>query len=334
MLSAPPAAAGERFRCDLEAVASGAIDAGVALADAGRLALAVSGGPDSVAMLLLAAAACPGRVVAATVDHGLREGSAAEAAGVAELCARLDVPHTVLSPDTAITGSSLQMRARVARYELLCAWTASVGADALLTAHHADDAAETLLMRLNRASGLAGLAGVRPLRFDGGTMILRPLLGWRRAELAAVIEACKAPVVDDPSNHDPRHDRTRYRALLSETPLLDPVALAASARYLAEAEAVVAQAAALLWHDHWHGGEARLAVDGLPRELRRRLVRRAIAEVRELAGIALPAFSDSANIESLLDALERGRGAVHAGVQGVAKRGHWHFRPAPPRRSL
>jgi tRNA(Ile)-lysidine synthase len=326
-----PAAAVARFADDLR---RGLARADAAVTGAPRLGVAISGGPDSVALLLLAAAAFPGAVVAATVDHRLRPAGAEEAAMVAALCARLGVAHATLVPDAPIAGSSLQRRARAARYALLTDWAARERVDALLTAHHADDQAETLLMRLNRASGLAGLSAIRAARREGGALLLRPLLAWRRAELRALVEAAGARFVDDPSNRDPRHDRTRVRALLAAAPELDPAGLAASAAFLAEAEEVIARLTEQLWIEQWRGPDRPLAVTGQPRELRRRLLRRALHATRARHAIELPAFTDSSNIEPLLDALEARRGATHAGVKVEVHEESWIFRPAPPRRSL
>lgn len=328
-----PAAAVARFIDDLRR--GFARGYGVAAVErVGRVGVAVSGGPDSVALLLLAAAALPGEVVAATVDHRLRPAGAEEAAMVSALCERLGVPHAMLVPAAPIAGSSLQRRAREARYALLIDWAARERVDALLTAHHADDQAETLLMRLNRASGLAGLSAIRAARREGGTLLLRPLLAWRRAELRALVEAAGAPFVDDPSNTDPRHDRTRVRAALAAMPALDPAALAASAGYLAEAEEVIARAAERLWSEHWRGPDRPLAIADEPRELRRRLLRRAIHAIRADRAITRPAFADSSNIEPLLDALEARRGATHAGLKVEVREEGWIFHVAPPRRSL
>lgn len=300
-----------------------------------RIALAVSGGPDSMAMLLLAAAALPGRVAAATVDHGLRPESADEAALVARVCAGLGVPHATLAPPTPIAGASIQKQAREARYAALTAWAQAAGAVALLTAHHADDQAETLLMRLNRASGVAGLSGIRSWRFEGDTLVLRPLLAWRRAELREIAAAAGVSWVDDPSNDDPRHDRTRFRELLAQQPLLDPAALARSAAHLGEAEAALDAFAATLRAERWSPGKGLLRAGGLPHEMQRRLVRSAVAEVRAANGIVEPGFSDAANVEPLLDALVEGRAATQAGVLVSPERdGSWRFIPAPPRRSL
>ena len=137
---------------DLELTARFAADLAALWAGKGKLGLAVSGGPDSLALLLLARAALPGRVEAATVDHGLRPESADEAVMVAAVCARLGVPHRTLAVDVA--QGNIQAQARAARYAALAVWMGEQGIEALATAHHADDQAETLLLRLNRGSGV------------------------------------------------------------------------------------------------------------------------------------------------------------------------------------
>ena len=297
----------DRFRADL-----------ARLHDSGRLALAVSGGADSMALLRLAHAALPGQIIAATVDHRLRAAAAEEAAMVAAHCAALGVPHIILTPATPPAGASIQARAREARYALLADWAREAGAVALLTAHHADDQAETFLMRAARGSGAAGLAGVRARAVIAGFPVLRPLLGWRRAELRRIATEAGAPFVDDPSNADPRHDRTRFRTLLAATPALDPVALARSATALGEAEAALAFASDRLWAE---------------REFRRRLARRAISETRARHAIAVPEWSDAANIEPLLDSLAAGTSATQAGVMLTPHGDIWTVTKAPPRRS-
>lgn len=328
-----PVAAVARFRGDVERLLARASD-GTVPATMPRLALAVSGGPDSMAMLRLAADAFPGHIVAATFDHRLRAAAASEAALVDDTCAALGVPHRTLSATAPIAGNSIQMRARDARYAALREWAIEADSRFLLTAHHADDQAETLLMRLNRASGLSGLAAIRAIRFDAGVTVLRPLLDWRRGALRDLVRDSATRFVDDPSNDDPRHDRTRIRALLAATPALDPVALAASATYLAEAEEALSQQAALVWAQRWHGLDRAFVVAGESRDLRRRLLRRAIGEARDRLAIALPAFGDSSNVEPLLDALEAGRSAVQGGILVRATHEGWIFLTAPPRRSL
>lgn len=215
----------------------------------GLLGLAVSGGPDSLALLLLANAALPGRIVAATVDHGLRSANAEEAAMVAALCQRLGVPHATLP--VSLAEGNVQAKARTARYAALAGWMGEQGVTALATAHHADDQAETLLLRLNRGSGVAGLAGVRARGQVPGTRLslVRPLLGWRRAELAGIVTAAGLAAADDPSNRDDRFDRARLRKSLAVADWLDVSALAASAAHLADADAALDWAALREWQD-------------------------------------------------------------------------------------
>jgi tRNA(Ile)-lysidine synthase len=214
---------------------------------AGALGIAVSGGPDSLALLLLAAQALPGGIKAATVDHGLRPESADEAAMVAEVCAGLGVPHATLA--VAVAPGNMQAEAREARYAALAQWMAQEQIGALATAHHADDQAETLLMRLNRASGVAGLAGVRARGAVPGAagVLLRPVLGWRRADLAQVVAEAGLVAALDPSNSNPAYDRARLRGQMAGVEWLDVPALAASAAHLADADAALDWAAAREW---------------------------------------------------------------------------------------
>lgn len=291
------------------------------------LGIAVSGGPDSLALLLLAHAARPGAVHAATVDHGLRPESAAEAAFVADLCARLGVPHATLRGDAPLAGN-IQSGARALRYRLLGDWAREAGLGCVLTAHHGDDQAETLLMRLLRGSGTSGLAGVREWTRIGALDVVRPLLGWRRAELAAVVGGSGIAAVDDPSNADPRFDRARLRKHLAEAGWIDPLALARSAAALAEAEAAIAWAATRL-HDaraKREGDALCIDMGDLPAELRRRLVLRALSE------LAPEGAPRGAEVDRLLAALSGGGTATLAGVKCRADGDVWRFAPAPPRR--
>lgn len=318
----------ERFATDLARAWGGKPD--------GRIGVAASGGPDSMAMLALAAEALPGRVEAATVNHGLRPEAGDEAALVAGACRSLDVRHAILAPPEPLgPGADLQARARDLRYRLLGEWATRRGLSGVLTAHHADDQAETFLMRAGRAAGLAGLAGARARTVIGGLVVVRPLLEWRRAELRALVRRRELPFADDPSNRDDRFERTRIRHLLDANEWLGPANLARSATYLAEADSDLAAAVDWLWRKRAEQDGAELWVDALelPRELRRRLLRRAIAAVRDAAGIAEPAFGESANVEATLDALETGRRVTQAGVATSVRGGRWRLRPAPPRRT-
>src|SRR5690242_11703442 len=193
----------DRFRADLD----GLIQPGT------PFGIAVSGGPDSLALLLLAAAARPGEIAAATVDHGLRPGSLEEAETVADLCERLGVPHAILQIEWDVPpGSAIQEKAREVRYGALAAWMQDSGIETMTTAHHLDDQAETVVMRLNRGAGVRGLSGMRPLASVPGhpdLRLARPLLGWRQSELSAVCAAASVKPFADPSNEDHRHERVR-----------------------------------------------------------------------------------------------------------------------------
>lgn len=302
------------------------------------LAIAVSGGPDSMALLALAARAWPGAVVAATVDHRLRAAAADEAAMVASVCAELGVPHTILIADAAPTGASLQAQARALRYRLLIDWAVGAGASALATAHQADDQAETFLMRAARGAGLSGLAGVRLSRAieDTELMLIRPLLEWRRAELRAIVRRAGLPFVDDPANDDPRHDRTRFRRLLNAHEWLDTPHIARAAGHLAQADAELRAIADWVWRERVRparGTGVKIDVADLPRGVKRRLAQRAIGEVRSTAGVQRPDWLPETNIEPLLDALAKGKAATQAGVLVRPMGDLWHFRVAPARRT-
>ena len=322
MAAAPPPHLVSRFRLDLEAAAG---------PDPAPLALAVSGGPDSLALLLLARAAFPRRAAAATVDHGLRAESAAEAEAVARLCSSLGVPHRILAAGVEREGEGLQAAARAARYSALAEWMDGQGLALLLTAHHADDQAETLLMRLNRGSGVAGLAGIRlagPVPgTEGRLRLCRPLLGWRRSELQSIVDAAGVAAARDPSNADEAFDRVRLRRRLSESPWLDPVAVARSAALLAEAEAALEWTAGPLFAARAEVGDGAVTLrpQGLPPELLRRLVLRCLRRLAPAAnprGEALAAF---------IARLGDGGAATLCDVKG--KGGEtWRFEPAPPRR--
>ena len=297
------------------------------------LAIAVSGGPDSLALLLLAAAALPGKVAAATVDHGLRSESAGEARLVAELCATLKVPHATLKVQVDAASASLQQAARQARYEALGTWMRKSGSGWLATAHHAEDQAETLMMRLLRGSGVAGLSAVRsklPLPAPmSSAKLVRPLLGWRRAELRAIVDAAGIEPVDDPSNGDGRFDRVRVRKLLAESKWLDPVPLSRSAGALAEADQALEWTTRRLWNERVSPRGGRLLFDPneIPPELRRRLLSRI------LQGLNPAGAPRGEEIGRLLDTLERGGIATLAGVKcsgGIV----WRFEPAPARRPV
>lgn len=291
------------------------------------LGLAVSGGPDSLALLLLAHAALPGRIEAATVDHGLRPASGTEAAAVAQLCTGLGVPHATLK--VKVAPGNIQSQARDARYAALAGWLETRGLAALASGHHADDQAETLLARLNRASGVAGLAGVRARGQVPGTdyPLLRPLLGWRRAELAKLVAAAGVTAAQDPGNSDPRYDRVRLRAALATADWLDSSALAASAAHLADADAALEWAARREWAE-------AVSPEGLgiiyrpqaPRAIALRVLARIVSEQggEPVRGSALA---------RLFETLRAGQTASIGTLVARSTHSGWSFTAAPKRRS-
>lgn len=302
-----------RFAADVRALTG---------ASPGALGIALSGGPDSVALLLLAISAFSDHVRAATVDHELRPESGDEAASAARLCAALGLDHSLLRPASPITGN-LPSAARAARYRLLEAWRVEKDLDWVMTAHHADDQAETLVMRLNRCSGLAGLSGIRAVN----GRLLRPLLGWRRAELAEIARFAPVPPVDDSSNRDPRFDRARLRNSLASVDWIDPPSWSRSASALAEAEQALDYAVARIAAERVSDSPSAIRLDpsGLPREIVRRLV------LQILARFSADAPPRGEALARLIATLEAGGTATLAGIQATGG-DIWSFTPAPPRR--
>lgn len=185
-----------------------------------HVALAVSGGSDSMALLRLAghwaATHHPNlRLTVLTVDHGLRAASAEEAAAVARWASALQLSHHVLRWEGPKPEAGLQARARAARYGLLTSWCKAEGAGLLLTGHTQDDQAETVLMRLSRTLSPESLAGIPVHGAWDGVPLFRPLLGATRADLRAHLSAIGQAWVDDPSNTDPRFERVRVRSELA-----------------------------------------------------------------------------------------------------------------------
>lgn len=218
-----------------------------------HLAVAVSGGADSMALTFLAhdwARANGGGITALTVDHRLRAESAAEAAQVGAWLARRRIAHCILTrPSEAGGPGGIQAAARAARYTLLEEWCRANGVLHLLLAHHREDQAETLLLRLARGSGLEGLAAMAGAVERAHCRLLRPVLGVPRARLVATLSAVAQPWIDDPSNHDRAYARVRLRQIataLTEAGL-SPARLAAAATRLGTARAAFeTEVAALL----------------------------------------------------------------------------------------
>jgi tRNA(Ile)-lysidine synthase len=323
------------------------------LAEEPALLVAVSGGPDSTALLYLLARwhvrhrSSP-RIFAVTVDHGLRAGSRAEAAAVKRFAARLEVPHRTMrwTGEKPVTG--LQEKARTARYRLLLAAARQAGARYVVTAHTLDDQAETVLFRLARGSGLSGIAAmarVSPLGFpamrDAGDSpaLVRPLLDIPKARLIATLEAAGLNYAEDPSNADPRFARARWRAL---APALAQEGLTAArlvqlARRVRRSEAAL-DAAVSAAYDRLGSRAAAHAialdvggVRELPAEIALRLIGRAISEVGDEGPVELGKLE--ALCESLRAAFSTGRfRRTLAGALVSLQRDRVMVERAPPRR--
>ncbi len=308
----------------------------------GPLGLAVSGGPDSLALLLLAHEAMPGRVAVASVDHGLRPEAAGEVALVERIAAERGIPFTPIK--VTLAPGNVPARAREARYAALAGWAAGDGLRAVATAHHADDQAETLLMRLNRGSGLAGLAGVRARTVIEGSEVtlLRPLLGWRKAELESLVAAAGITPAQDPTNTNPDFDRARLRARMAEADWLDPVQIAASAAHLAESWQALDWYAELDWHemvirdDTAPGGLGYTYCANVPRVIAIETILKIIGELGGHASRSEAARAwdrlwagDNASLGGVLAV----PGAERVEKVGVMMR-VWRFRPEPARGSV
>ncbi len=254
------------------------------------LAVAVSGGPDSMALLLLAAeeARRSGRKLhALTVDHGLRAAAKDEAAQVAGWARALGVPHTILSWDGDVPRADIQAQARGIRYALMGEWCRDNKMAALLVAHTRDDQAETFLLRLGRGSGVDGLAAMSPDVMRDGLRIARPLLNVPRAALLGVLAQGGQDFVTDPSNADTRHARVRMRALapaleaegLTAQRLAETAMRMATARDALEGWTRSHLARAAVFHAGGYGYVDRDILLEAPQEIRLRALARLVVAV-------------------------------------------------------
>ena len=312
------------------------------------IVLAVSGGPDSIALMWLAvrwrrALTRGPRLIAVTVDHGLRPEAAREARGVKDLARLLEVPHRTLRWTGTKPKTGVPAAARAARYRLLALAAQACGATHILTAHTRDDQAETLLMRMLRGSGIAGLAAMAREIEREGVWLARPLLDIPKSQLIATLKRAKIAVADDPTNRDTAFTRPRLRAIM---PVLaeeggDSRNLARLASRLGRANAaleVLVDGAERYLALRDRTDAARFGFDaaafaGLPEEIRLRLLKRAI----DHAGHEGPA--ELGKLETLLAALDRaiaeGRPKLKQTLAGAAISligGRIHVDPAPPRR--
>jgi tRNA(Ile)-lysidine synthase len=283
------------------------------------LVLAVSGGPDSTAMMVLAArwrdalkSRLKPKLLAVTVDHGLRKEARREAANVTRLARKLGVAHRTLRWTGVKPASGLQKAARAARYRLLARAAHDAHASHILTAHTLDDQAETVLIRMSRGSGLAGLGAMSrvaalPVVGQPKIDLVRPLLDIPKARLIATLQAAKIPYAEDPSNRDPRFTRARLRGLMAELDRegLTAPRLALLARRLRRAdqaiEAAVDRAEADVMLRQMVSGTIAFDAVGfarLPDEIALRLLGRAIAQLGNEGPVEL------AKLERLKAALE------------------------------
>ncbi|MGL3106505.1 tRNA lysidine(34) synthetase TilS [Bradyrhizobium sp. BR 1432] len=322
------------------------------------LVLAVSGGPDSVALMWLVArwrrSLVRGpQLTVVTVDHGLRPEAAREAREVKRLATELGLPHRTLRWRGAKPKTGLPAAAREARYRLLAQAARAVGASHVLMAHTRDDQAETLLMRMLRGSGLAGLSAMASVSERDGIVLARPLLDVPKAQLIATLKRAKVGFADDPTNRDTAFTRPRLRALLPQLAAEggDARTLVRLAARLARANAAVEVLADgaerfLRLRDRDVAPQAGIrsfeasAFAVLPEEVRLRLLLRAIAAL----GHEGPA--ELGKVETLMSALDR---AIAAGPRAAANGrpvlkqtlagalislagGRIHIAPAPARR--
>jgi tRNA(Ile)-lysidine synthase len=255
---------------------------------------------------------------------------------VAGICELMSIPHSILAvkwkkkPETA-----LQERARAERYRLLAGWVADRGLSAIATAHHLDDQAETLLMRLNRGAGVRGLAGMRAVApvpaGEKGLRLLRPLLTWRRSELLELCAASGVEPAEDPSNADEQFERVRVRNALAGADWLDSRAIARSAAHLASADAALHWATDIEWDRQvTRSGGALTYRPAAPFEIRRRIVRRCV-RVLGSEGQANPLRGRE--LDKLVAVLSQGGKGTLRGV--LCSGGEtWRFTRAPQRRRV
>ncbi len=289
-----------------------------------RILCAVSGGPDSLALLILLHKTMPDRVVAATVDHALRLESADEAQYVQRICKDMQVQHVIFSPAEKITGN-IQSSARHARYALLAQAAEQYDCPYIATAHHADDQLETVLMRLARGSGVDGLSAIR----STNRHILRPLLGFTKDELISICAAAGLNPVQDPSNENTDFERVAMRNWLASTQhpfRADRAGRTASA--LADVSEALNWMTETLTQERVKRDAATVMCDArdVPREIQRRLL---IHCLKLLEPVLAPRGNA---IDRLLSELSDGRTATMGAVKCEGG-DNWRFTMAPPRRN-
>ena len=288
-----------------------------------KLGLAVSGGPDSLALLLLAFEPFRTGLPPRPSITACAPQQAQEAEFVASICRDSGIPHAILRPVVPIRGS-IQSAARRARYGLLHDWMKDQHIHWLATAHHADDQLETMIMRILRGSGIDGMSGIREKRGH----IIRPLLHFQKSALDAYVASQGIDAVDDPSNRDQGYDRVRVRNALKDLEGFDTRLASQSASALGAAREAI----------EWHGRPAcrrhmskrgcgcTLSKTGFPHEIQRRLLLKCLH-------ICDPALSPrGSQIDQTIIALQRGETVT---LGDILCRGgeNWTFPAAPKRRN-
>jgi tRNA(Ile)-lysidine synthase len=293
------------------------------IADLPAVVLAVSGGPDSTALMVLAARWAKARkrkpdLIAVTVDHGLRAEARREARAVGRLARKFGLAHRTLRWTGRKPKTGLQQAARTARYRLLTQAARRAGAVAILTAHTRDDQAETVVIRMSRGSGITGLGAMArrsALADEEGIALVRPLLDIPKSRLIATLKAAKIPFAEDSSNIDPRFTRVRLRALMPALAAegLDSHRLAVLARRLRRADAALESAVdqamvELVWQGATPGSVTLEAagLSRLPAEIALRLIGRAVASAGDEGPVEL------AKLEALKSALDAALEAKNA----------------------
>lgn len=253
------------------------------VAGARKLALAVSGGPDSLALMLLAAEWARGEgrpsIVVYSVDHGLRPEAADEVAMVLREAARLRLAARGLKWRGDKPETGIQAAARKARYQLMAEAMSEDGAEFALTGHQLSDQAETVLMRLAHGSGVEGLGGIDAFARIEGCEIFRPLLSVAADELLALVRAAGLTPAFDPSNRDRHYERVRWRQMMPALADLglDAARLGHFAKRMADADVLIALEtdkafAALVYHRDGLAELPRAGLAALPRAVGVRLV--------------------------------------------------------------
>jgi tRNA(Ile)-lysidine synthase len=309
-----------------------AIEAALGARLPARLGVAVSGGGDSLALLYLLDriyARRGGDLLAVTVDHGLRDGSAAEAEHVAAICAGMGLQHHILRWENWDRSGNLQDAARQARYRLMADWAKSQGVDAVALGHTADDQAETVLLRLGRRSGVDGLSAMAARRHDAGMLWLRPMLGITRLALRDFLTDAGFDWIDDPSNEDTRFDRIKARHAIGALEALgiDATSLGVVAANMAEARDALESYATLAAQECLrlvHGAIAvrRDSFATYPPEVQRRVLRRALNWIAPA-----PYPPRRTGLAQLMQALAAGEATTLAGCALVCRKNDaWLFR--------